>query len=177
VTGAYGAPAGDPSTPWHWAAPMPPKPLEPVDWRAEGVTAVVGTLLLAVSGALAGLLWVAMSPKLSVARLAAGSDATFRAQVGADAWFIVATVLVSVVTAVALGLGGLAASFVADRVGFLDQRGSTTTALHALGAHVGGDVVAEIDFRVRALGVVAAGPLAALVVLGVFLAVDALRRH
>jgi hypothetical protein len=197
VSTPYGAPPQPPYPPYGsgppaWGWPVAPPRRDPVDWRVEGFIAVVGTLFLAISGAIAGLLWDGAAPKLSIQKLAASSDAVFHAQIGADAWFLLVTVLVGLVTAivlcavagrpgpgvaVALAVGGLLGSLVADRVGFVAERHVTVGGLHALGVHAGGDLVSEIDFRVRALGVVVGWPLVALAVLGIFVGIDALRRH
>jgi hypothetical protein len=128
---------------------------------------------------------------MSIPRLVAQSDAVFRAEVGADAWFLIVTLLAGAIAAVVvcwlfgevgpgaalgLGVGGICASLVADRVGFLAERASTTTALQAFGLHPGGSVLAEIDFRVRAVGVLTAWPLSSMLVLGLAVAFDAWRR-
>jgi hypothetical protein len=165
---------------------------EPVDWSAEAVTAVVGTVFLAFAGAVAGLFWHAVSPRVSAARLAASSDATFRAHIGADAWFLLVTVLAAIVSttilcivvrrpgpgaAVALGAGGLLAAFVADRVGYVADRPPSSTTLAALGLDPHNALLHDLlEFKVRAAGVVAAWPLTSLAVLGIFLGVAALRR-
>lgn len=188
MTAPYAAPPA-----WDWPGDAPPTAsTDPVDWRVEAFVAGAGTLFLAIAGVIAGLLWDTAAPKLSVAKLAASSSATFRAQIGADAWFLLVTALVGAAaavvmclvvrrpgpgTAVALAAGGLLGSFVADRVGFLAERHATVSALQALGVQAGGDLVSEIDFRVRALGVVVAWPLVGLAVLGLFIGIDALRRH
>lgn len=185
--GSYGV-----TPPYGTVPPAHPGPVERVDWALELIVAVAGTLFLAVSGAVAGLLWDAAAPKLSFRAIEASSSAAYRPQIGADAWFLLVTVLVGVVTAVALclvvrrpgpgaavalGLGGLLGAFIADRVGFVAERHMTTSGLHALGVQATGELVSLLDFRVRALGVVAGWPLAALAVLGIFLGIDALRRR
>jgi len=176
----------------HWAWPAQPIRSDPVNWQSEAVIAVVGTLFLAIAGAVAGLWWDAAAPKLSYRALAASADATFHPQLGADAWFLLVTVVVGFVsavvfclavrrpgpgTAIALGAGGLLASFVADRVGFVAERHAAVTGLHAFGFPTTGDVVAQVDFRVRALGVVVGWPLVALAVMGIFIGIDALLRR
>jgi len=161
----------------------------------SGLGAVPSALLLGIYtvlvGGAAGLVWAAVAPKLSVPALAAGSDATFRAQVGADAWFLLIAVIAGAVCtllavalagepgpemAVALAVGGLVAAMVADRIGYLSERGATTVALRAIGAHPDGSLISEIDFRVRALGVLTIWPIASLAVVGVVLAINAARR-
>lgn len=188
----YGVPPQQwgPDAPWGWPPPAPAHAADPVDWTAEGFVAVVGTLFLAISGAVAGLLWDAAAPKLSFPALSASADAVFKPQVGADAWFLLVTVLVGLVTsvafclvvrrpgpgaAVALAVGGLLGAFVADRVGFIAERHVALSGLHAIGFPSTGDIVTQVDFRVRALGVVAGWPLVALAVLGIFIGINALR--
>jgi hypothetical protein len=167
------------------------RPMDPgVGWELEFVSAAWITVFVTVVGGAAGLIWSALAPKLSIERLAAQSDATFRAQAGADAWFLIVALAAGVVCAVVvcgvfgqrgpgaaigLGLGGALASLVADRIGFLAEHSSTSAALQALGLHPAGSVVAEIDFRVRALGVLTAWSLASMLALGVAIAIDASR--
>lgn len=155
---------------------------------ASGVLTAIYVVLL---GPAAGLLWTAVAPKLSVPALAAGSDATFRAQIGADAWFLLVGALAGAVCALlavlalgepgpyvvtGLALGGLAAAFVADRIGYLNERGATSEALRAIGAHPDGGLISEIDFRIRALGVLTVWPIASLAVVGLVIAINASRR-
>lgn len=189
MTTPYG---GQPaSQPWGWTQ-LAPRPPDPVNWARELVIAVVGTLFVALSGAIAGLIWDAAAPKLSSSALAASANQTFRPQIGADAWFLLVTLVAGLVVAtafclvigrpgpgaaVALAVGGLLAALVADRVGFVAERHAAVLTLHAAGYPTTGDYVTQVDFRVHALSVVAAWPLVALAVLGVFVGIDALRRH
>jgi len=190
VTGPLPPPYGVASSPWGAAAID--RVHEPVDWPAEAVVAVLGTVYLAIAGAIAGLLWDAAAPKLSFRDLAASASATFHPQIGADAWFLLVTVLVGLVSsvalclvvrrpgpgaAIALAVGGLLGAFVADRVGFMAERHQAIVGLRAVGFPATGDLVTQVDFRVRALGVVAGWPLVALVVLGIFVAIDVARRR
>lgn len=179
--------------PAYGSTPAFPYSSDPVRWPHEALVAVVGTLFLALSGAVAGLLWDGVAPKLSFADLAASADQTFRPHIGADAWFLLVTVLAGLVTAVglcvvvrrpgpgaavALGVGGLLGALVADRVGFVAERHAAVVGLHSVGFPATGDLVTQVDFRVHALGVIAGWPLAGLAVLGVFIGIDAmLRRH
>jgi hypothetical protein len=161
----------------------------------SGLGAVPSALLLGVYtvlvGGAAGLVWAAVAPKLSIPALAAGSDATFRAQVGADAWFLLVAALAGVLCTLlavafvgepgpavttALAVGGLVAAIVADRIGYLSERGATSHALRAIGAHPDGSLISEIDFRVRALGVLTIWPIASLAVVGLVMAINAARR-
>lgn len=162
-----------------------------LDWGEEWRTAAWIAVFVTLAGGVVGLIWAALAPKLSIARLAAASDATFRAQAGADAWFLIVALVAGVVSAIVvcwvfgqrgpgagigLGFGGVLGSLVADRIGYLAEHSSTSAALQALGLHPGGAVVAEIDFRVRALGVLTAWSLMSMVVLGVAVAIEASRR-
>ena len=166
-----------------------------VRWDAELTVAGWITVFVTVAGGAAGLVWAALAPKLSNDALKAGSYATFRAQSGADAWFLIVSLVAGAIcafvvcavfgqrgpgAAIGLGVGGLLAALVADRIGYVNEHHSTSGALQALGLHPGGhapgDVVAEIDFRVRALGVLTAWSLVAMLVLGVAIAIEASRR-
>ena len=153
--------------------------------ESEVATAIVTALFVVLLGPAAGLVWSAVAPRLSVSALVANSDAAFHAQIGADAWFLlvggVAGVLCTLGAlavgrrdgpglAVGLAVGGLAAAFVADRVGYLHDNQSTVKALRALGAHPDGSLIAELDFRIRALGVLPVWPIASLVVLAIVVA-------
>lgn len=159
------------------------------DNRSELVTGLLVAAYAIVLGPVAGLVWAALAPKLSIAALRAGSSVTFQAQIGADAWFLLVggvagavVVLLAVAfvgepgPGVTLGaaIGGLGAAFVADRVGYLSERAATTHAL--LGAHPDGSVISEIDFRLRALGVVTVWPIASLAVVGLVIAISSSRR-
>jgi uncharacterized membrane protein YdcZ (DUF606 family) len=160
--------------------------------RAREVTGGLLTAVYAMLvGPVVGLVWAALAPKLSIPALAANSDATFHALIGADAWFLLvgglAGVMVALVAVAFLGepgpavtaglaVGGLVAALIADRIGYLSQRGATSDALRALGAHPSGALVSEIDFRIRALGVLTIWPIASLAVVGLVIAVNAARR-
>jgi hypothetical protein len=174
--------------PWGW--PQAPPPPDPVNWPVEVIVAVVGTVYMALAGAVAGLLWDAAAPKLSFRDVANSASQTFRPQIGADAWFLLITMLVGLVAAVGLCLfirrpgpgaavalagGGLLGALVADRVGFVAEQHAAVAGLHAIGFRVTGDIVRLVDFRVHALGVIAGWPLVALAVLGIFVGIDALR--
>lgn len=157
----------------------------------ELVTGLLTAIYVALLGPAAGLVWSALAPRVSAQALVDGADAAFRPQIGADAWFLlvggVAGALCTLVAlavgrrtgpglALGLAVGGLAAAFVADRIGYLDDHQSTVMALQAKGAHLNGMLVAEFDFRIRALGVLTVWPLASLVVLAVVVAVAGHRR-
>lgn len=159
--------------------------------RSELTVAVMTALYVALLGPAVGLVWAAVAPKVSLKALAANSSAAFHPLIGADAWFLLVggvagaltTVLAMLVVrregpglAVGLATGGAIAAIVADRVGFLAEHSASTEILRALGASSDGSNVAQIDFRIRALGVLTVWPLAALVVLGVVVAVNAARR-
>lgn len=157
----------------------------------EVATAALVTVYVALLGPAAGLVWGAVAPKVSVPALAANSDAAFHALIGSDAWFLLvggvagllATVVVMLLVgepgpgaAIGLALGGTVAAIVADRIGYLSQRGDTTEALRAIGAHPDGSFISEIDLRIRALGVLTIWPLVSLIVLGFVLAFVSARR-
>lgn len=156
-----------------WATPEPS-----LRWPQDGLVFLVTSLYVTLFGAVTGLVWAAVAPKLSVAGVVAGHESPFRAQIGADVWFLLVGASAGVLTAAValllgadgpsasagLGVGGFAAAFVADRVGWLTQHGDLLDALRALQldpAHIN---LGLLDFRVRALGVLVAWPLAAIVV-------------
>jgi hypothetical protein len=159
--------------------------------HSQVAVAAVTTVYVALLGTAAGLIWAALAPKVSIPAIAAGASAAFHAQVGADVWFLVVGAIAGVLCAVAaiallreegpglafgLAFGGSLAAVIADRVGYLSEQHATTAALRALGATPSGSTISEIDFRVRALGVLTAWPLASLIVLGIVIAIGAARR-
>jgi hypothetical protein len=171
--------------PWHVSvsayelpayAPSPPA----VRWRHDGFVLIVTAALVTVAGAGMGLIWSATAPKLSIRALAAGSEATFKSQVGADARFLLLSVLAGVVCAavvlgfgqrgpgavLGLAVGGLLAALVANHVGVLAQHDATMSALKSLGLSHSTRVLDLVGFRVRAQGVLLAWAIAALVVHG-----------
>ncbi|MDQ1697648.1 MAG: hypothetical protein QOJ03_3001 [Frankiaceae bacterium] len=168
----------------------PPPFLEPLlRWPTDALDFVGTTVLMMLSGPVVGLLWFHVAPKLSIPKVVAGSEAPFRAQIGADAWFLLLAVLAGVVcaavvvalrrtgpgTVAGLAVGGAGAAVVADRVGYLAQHGATLHMLRALGIDPAGVSLDAVDFRVRALGVLVAWPLAAVVAHALALAVKARR--
>jgi hypothetical protein len=173
------------STTPHTADVLPPK------GTGDVVVAVLVAVYVTLLGPAVGLVWAAVAPKLSIPLLAAQSDATFHAQIGADAWFLLvggiagllsvglallATRGISPGVAVGLAVGGAAGAVVADRVGYLTERGTTSAALRAIGAHdLTGALLSEIDFRIRALGVLTIWPIVSVVVIGVVAAAAARR--
>lgn len=175
-------------TPWPAAAPYE----RPLRLLEDLTTAVVTAVFVALSGAIAGLIWAAIAPKLAVGRAIAGAEVAFKAQVGADVSFLAVTVVAGVLCAAVatigfrasgpglvtgLAAGGLTAAFIADRVGYLVERSATLTAIHAAGvAHPSGLGVSLLDFRVRALGVVTGWPIAAVVVAALVEAMRTRRR-
>ena len=170
---------------------VPSDLLPAIPRRSEVGPGFLTAVYAMVLGPVVGLVWGAVAPKLSVPALAANSDASVHALIGADAWFLLvgglAGALVTLVAVAFVGepgpgvtaglaAGGMVAAVIADRIGYLSQRGATSDALRALGAHPGGALISEIDFRVRALGVLTVWPIASLAVVGLVIAINASRR-
>jgi hypothetical protein len=181
---------------WHVTVTGPPPSWAyaepPVRWPADAVRFGLTTAFVALSGAVAGIIWAQLAPMLSIAGLARGSESPFRALIGADAWFLLVTAIAGVVTAVialvvradgpgvtaGLAAGGVLAALIADRVGYLTQHDDVLAMLRHLGISLSLLQQAHIDpfLRVRALGVLMAWPLAAVLVhTGVVALLD--RRH
>lgn len=155
-------------------------------WRSrEDLTkAVLVLVLLALAAPLVGLLWAHVAPKLDIAPLLNNSSVPYRAQVGDDAWFLLLTALAGAATGwvasavsrggpgmlLGLAVGGGAAAAVAARVGFLAERGRTLAALRAQGITPRAELLNLVDFKVRALGVAAAWPIAAVAVFVIIVA-------
>ncbi|HEU5033357.1 MAG TPA: hypothetical protein VFT62_01220 [Mycobacteriales bacterium] len=183
-------------SPWHVTVterrqPEPRPPL--VRWRDDGrdfALAVVASVMLL--GPAVGLIWAAVAPRLSLLDVAGGSEEAFRADIGADFRFLVIAVIAGVVCALVagvlrregpgiilgLGVGGLAAAFVADRVGYLAARGDQLAALHLLGvpARVFEDAGIDPFLELRALAIVVVWPLVAVVLHTLVQALRARRR-
>lgn len=151
-----------------------------VRWRHDGAVLLLTTALVTIAGAVVGLIWSATAPKLSIRELAAGSEATFKSQVGADARFLLLSIVAGIICAgvvlafgqrgpgavVGLAIGGLLAALVANRVGVVAQHDATLSALKSLGLSHSARVLDLVGFRVRAQGVLLAWAIAALVVHG-----------
>jgi hypothetical protein len=133
-----------------------------------------------LAGPIVGLLWSVAGPKLDLFRALSGSGGAWRAEAGADVHFgLLCLAAGAVCAAVAvllrmdgpgaiagLAAGGLGAAFVADRVGYLLNRGDTLDLLHSRSVSLQTLSQYGIDpfFKVRALGVVVAWPMATLIV-------------
>lgn len=149
-------------------------------WRQELRDFLLIAVYVVLSGPIVGLLWSASGPKLELFRALHGSGQAWRAEVGADVhfglWCIAAGALCGAVAALlrmdgpaviaGLAAGGLGAAVVADRVGYLLNRGDTLDLLHSHSVSLRLLSQFGIDpfFKLRALGVVVAWPMAALVV-------------
>ena len=158
----------------------------------EVVSGLLTAVYVTLAGAVVGLVWAAVAPKLSKSALLNVSGAMFHPQIGADAWFLIVGGLAGIACAIVavlvlgepgpgvvagLGVGGLAAAFVADRVGYLAQlHDSTQMAVAAFRSLGLAPDVGQLEFRVRALGVLTVWPIASLAVVGLVLAVGAWRR-
>jgi hypothetical protein len=171
--------------PWHVTVPgyQPPafaSAPPAVNWPHDGLVLVLTTALVTVAGAVVGLIWSASAPKLSIPAVAAGSEATFKAQIGADGRFLLLGIVAGLICAavvlafgqqgpgavVGLAVGGVLAALVANRVGVVAQHDGTLSALRSLGIPHSARVLALVGFRVRAQGVLLAWPIAALLVHG-----------
>ena len=157
-------------------------------WRPELRDFLLTTAYVALTGPVAGLLWWGQAPKLSkqsMARILAGSGAPFNALIGADSWFLLVAALAGAACATVvvlvrgvgpgllagLAIGGAAGAVIADRVGYLAGRGHTVAAMHAVGISTSGTAGNVLDFKVRAVGVMVAWPIAAILVFVLALAV------
>lgn len=168
-----------PQEPWHVVVRQdyPVDPPERV-WRPREdlTTAALMVVALALVAPLIGLLWAHVSPEISVARVVNGSDSAFKAEIGDDVWFLLLAALAGIATGwlayaaggrgpgVVLGLlfGGGAAAAVAARVGYLAQRGHLLATMQSHG--VNPLYYGDLEFKLRALGVATAWPIAAVAV-------------
>jgi hypothetical protein len=149
-------------------------------WRRELRDFLLVAVYVVLTGPIVGLLWSAAGPKLQLFRALGGSGGAWDAEAGADVHFGLLCIAAGAVCAAVavllrmdgpgavagLAAGGLGAAFVADRVGYLLNRGDTLDLLHTRSVSLGLLSQYGIDpfFKVRALGVVVAWPMAALVV-------------
>jgi hypothetical protein len=167
---------------WHLtvAGPVAPMPMPQrvVRWREDGRELALTVLAVVLSAPLVGFLWSALGPKLPLRPALSGSETAFRTEVGADVHFLILTAAAGVVCAivavalrrdgpavvVGLSIGGVLGALVTDRVGYLVNRDHTLSALHHLGVSLSLLDKFGIDpfFKVRAVGVLMAWPLAAL---------------
>ena len=174
--------------PWR---PVPaPEPL--VRWPADGWEFAATALFVVLSGPLVGLIWAAVGPGLPLLPVLSGSGSAYRNEVGADFYFLLLTAAAGLLCAavavalrrdgpgVLLGLvvGGLGAALVADRVAYLAERGDTLDTLAHLQVSLATLHRYGIDpfFKVRALGVLVAWPMAALAMHTIALAARARAR-
>ena len=157
-----------------------------VPWRQELRDFVLTALYVVLAGPIVGLLWSAAGPKTDLLDALGGSGVAWKAEIGADVHFGLLCVGAGVIcAAIAIGLrrdgpgavaglaaGGLGASFVADRIGYLLNRADTLDLLRAHNVPLSVLDRFGIDpfFKLRALGVVVAWPVAALVVHGIAVA-------
>ena len=166
---------------WHLTVPgrlaSPPPRQTALHWPDDAKD-VLWTALLAVLGApLVGLLWSAIGPKLPLRSALGGAESAFRSEVGADVHFLFVTAAAGVVCAlvalalrrdgpgvvVGLAVGGALGALVTDRVGYLVNHDHTLSVLRHLGVSLSLLDKYGIDpfFKVRAVGVILAWPLAA----------------
>jgi len=177
---------------WHVTIPdrYTPPPLvqsSPVRLPEDLVVLVVVAVAVTLVGSAAGLVWSAVAPKLALAQVAVGVEASFKSELGADMGFaavlLVTGALCGLVVVLAGGrgpgaiaglvVGGLLGALVAARVGYLADHDRTLHVLHHYGATVKEFRDAGIDpfFRLHATGLIAAWPLASLLVAAVVIAV------
>jgi hypothetical protein len=153
---------------------------------------VAATLVIAVLGVPAGLLWTTVAPRTTYV-IAGGKallgDPESQTLIAADGWFAVLTALAGLLCGVvayvlagrlreigllaALGVGGAAAGLVAWWVGSLVGRSSFQHLVHT--ARDGTTARSALDLH--AFGVVIAWPLIAIVVFGLLEALDVARRE
>ena len=183
------------SQPWQpspWQVPADSPFAVPVTarlWRhpADTVVLALSTVFVALLGPAVGLIWSAAAPRLSIARVAANDETTFKSLIGADAWFLLVTALAGVFCALVahavrgrgpavvsgLAIGGAIGALIADRVGYLATKHDVLQTLKPFGITLHRLQAAGIDptLKVHALGVIVAWPLAALLTHALILSV------
>jgi len=181
---------------WHVTVPGPwqsaPAPEPAVRWPADAWEFGLTAMFVVLSGPLVGLIWAQVGPGLPLLPVLTGSGSPYRSQIGADFHFLLLTGAAGLLCAavavalrrdgpgVLLGLvvGGLGAALVADRVAYLSERGGILDTLDHLNVSLATLHRYHIDpfFKVRALGVLVAWPLAALALHTIVLAARARAR-
>jgi hypothetical protein len=167
--------------PWPAPAYAPPT----VKWRMEILVAEVVTLYSLVLGAAVGLLWPRVAPHIRLVAAINGSEAATKALLGDDMWLALLGIIAGIVSvallalvagddgagpggAIGLALGGVLGSLVAGHVGHLVQQPHITAALHSSFPTITHTQVTTIlgyfGFKVRARAVLAAWPIAAVIV-------------
>jgi hypothetical protein len=148
-------------------------------WRRELRDFLVTAGYVVFLGPVAGLIWWQLAPKQtrqSMTLLLQGSVKPFHLAIDADVWFLLVALIAGLASALVvaflrtvgpgvvagLAVGGAAAGVIADRVGYLAERAHTVAAMQAAG--VAPRAMDLLDFKVRALGVIVAWPMAALIV-------------
>jgi hypothetical protein len=153
---------------------------------------VAATLVIAVLGVPAGLLWTTVAPRTTwviTGGKALLGDPESQTLIAADGWFAVLTALAGVLCGVvayvlagrlgelgllaALGVGGAAAGLIARWAGGLVGQSSFQHLVHT--ARDG--TTARSALHLQAKGVVIAWPLVAIVVFGLLEALDVARRE
>ena len=124
---------------WLDAVIRPPQAAEAaINWRAEGVVALLVATYSAILGAAVGLVWPRVAPQVRVLHAAQGSEAALKALLGDDVWLaflgILAAAVCTAVLAISardagrgpggmvgLAMGGLLGSLVAVHVGHMSS--------------------------------------------------------
>jgi hypothetical protein len=167
--------------------PMLP-PYEPaIRWLEDARDFLLTAVFVVLTGPIVGLVWAAVGPKVGLIPALQGSASGWRPEIGADFHFGLLGAGAGLVCAaiavawrrdgpgvpVGLAIGGLGAAVVADRVAFLVNRPDTLDTLRRHGVPLSLLAKYGIDpfFKVRALGVLVAWPVAALVAYAIALAV------
>jgi hypothetical protein len=168
--------------PYAGLGPLPPRPA--LLTRRDLVAGLVTTLALVLLGGPVGLVWEAISPHLHLAAALDGSEEAFHAEIAADGRFLLISIavgLISAVAALALGrrsgpgvvaglmTGGLFGAAIAARLGRHIRHDGLISALHSLGASP--QAAPIVDFRLRVLGLIVVWPLVAVITYAVLGAV------
>jgi hypothetical protein len=157
---------------------------EQVVWRREIVTGAVVAVYSTLLGAAAGPLWYQLAPRLNLVSANNGSSSATKTLIGDDLWLalvaalagVVCVVLLTVVAPRALGgpgtvvglavggvLGALVAAHIGHRLGH-DHIASSLSRLFPGAPHRQVNAfLGYYDFKLRAVGVAMAWPLAAVV--------------
>jgi hypothetical protein len=185
---------------WLDAVIRPPQAAEAaINWRAEGVVALLVAAYSAILGAAVGLVWPRVAPQVRVLHAAQGSEAALKALLGDDVWLgflgIFAAAVCTAILAISardagrgpggmvgLAVGGLLGSLVAVHIGHVvygAQHPYLRAEVHNAFPSVPSDQVTHVlnvlRFTLRDKAALLAWPVAAVVLQAATVIVRSLR--
>jgi hypothetical protein len=173
-----------------WQSPVAAPLAEPevttsqIDWRREGLVALIVTAYSVILGAIIGRLWPVVAPHVALVRAVNGSEAASKALLGDDMWFALLAITAAAVAVagvvivdrtegggpgaiIGLAVGGLLGSLVAAHIGHHVQSPHVAALLHrsfpGITAHSQSVILSYFDFSLRMKAMLVVWPLTAVV--------------